>query len=438
MTTLLDQFCNYALTSGIAKSSYLVGGSVRDMLMGNEIRDADIVIKGDAFATGRAFSAAIGATFIMLDEKFGIARIALNSEHIDICPQYGAAIIEDLGNRDLTINAMAMPISELIIQDSKLKIQDWTHLVIDPHGGLRDIDDKLVRMISEKNLVSDPLRLLRIYRFASTLGFKIDDATSVSIHKHAPLITNAAVERIAAELRYILSCKSSLHSLMAMKESGLLSALFPVFAGRTDDTWSNIWSSYESLEEILCSPDSYFPENNSSLIEYFASAYRVECLKLSILVNDSMLAEQIARSLKFSNKETEYIGTIAIYNQIISSIDSAKRSIITGLLRELGENIYAVLVYIVAAATHPSEQQNRIRLAREIIAIYQDEYIPRLSRLPFIDGNDLIKEFRLSPSPFFSDILSAVELMALEGHVASRDEALRAAGAMIRKQTSAD
>jgi tRNA nucleotidyltransferase/poly(A) polymerase len=427
MLTLLDQFHKYALRSGYSESSYIVGGTVRDLVLGNEIKDADIAFKGDALSVGRSFADTVGASFVLLDEKFGIARIAVHGEYIDICTLYGDSIIDDLGNRDLTINAMAIPLSELGSRDPQNRI-------IDPYGGLRDLEDNRVRMVSEKNLMIDPLRMLRVYRFAAVLGFTIEAATAAAVQKHAGLISNSAPERISVELRHILGCSSSLPILRTMEKSGLLTTLFPEMANYSDEKWHMVWSSLERIEDILRNPETCFQGNASFLREYLASTYRVECLKLTILLNDSAMAEQAAHRLKLSNKEMEFIKTISAHNQIIASVDSAKRSIIIGLLRELRDDIYAVLVFFIAAAGKASDQDQRIQMAREIVAVYHDEYLPRLRRLPFITGDDLIHKFGLSPSPFFKDILSSIELLALEGLITTRDGALKVAGDMIKNK----
>src|SRR5208283_2869450 len=94
----------------IAEEAFIVGGTVRDLLLDRQIKDADIVVKGDAEKIGHSFSDAAGASFALLDKDFGIVRVARNNEFIDICTMHGGSILDDLANRDLTINSMAMPL----------------------------------------------------------------------------------------------------------------------------------------------------------------------------------------------------------------------------------------------------------------------------------------------------------------------------------------
>ena len=122
-------------------------------------------------------------------------------------------------------------------------------------------------------------------------------------------------------------------------------------------------------------------------------------------------------------------------HKVVTALAGNGTAAVIGLLREFGDDIYALLVYILAAGRVCQLSGSPFAsLAGEIVAVYQDEFIPRRCRLPLIDGNDLISEFGLSPSPFFKDILSAVELLALEGQIDSRAEALSEVGKMIHEK----
>jgi tRNA nucleotidyltransferase/poly(A) polymerase len=435
MPNLLDLFCKYAASSGISNSSFIVGGTVRDLILNKEIKDVDIAFNGDAVSIARAFSDETGATFILLDENFGIARIALFNEYLDICSMRGASITDDLGDRDLTINAMAVPLSVYGIEGTGVGRQELKAVIIDPFNGMGDIEHGVIRMVSRENLASDPLRLLRVYRFAATLSFSIDKATTAAVHSLHALISASAPERVAEELRHILRNSASAATLKDMQSSGLLLSLFPELAGNSQETWHDVWSAYDNAEYILAHLTDYFVDRSDPVGKYFKTGYKSDCLKLSIMFGYVRSAESVAGRLRLSRKETEYIRMVFAYHEILSSLDGARRSIVIGLLRELGDNIYAILVYILALSkTFMTSDMPQLSMAREIIAIYQDEYLPRMRRLPLITGHDLIEEFSLSPSPFFSDILSAIELLALEGTLNSREEALRAAGDMIKNK----
>lgn len=432
MPSVLDLYCKYAVTHGLAEDSFIVGGAVRDFLLNKDIRDVDIAINGDALVIGRAFADEIAATFVLLDAKFGVARIVLFGEYLDICPVRGGSIGADLGERDITINALAIPLSGYLRLMPEIVSAEVNSEIIDPFDGLGDLEKGIIRMVSEENLINDPLRMLRVYRFACTLGFSIDTDTTKSIKKQRASISSAASERITEELKYILGCNSSASILDEMHESGLLAELFPNLAIITNQTWYDVLLAYNEAEKIMSDPAIYFGERSGPVEEFFRTGYRQESLKLSIILIDSKSAEDIFCKLRLSRKETEFVRIIFEYEKLISSLEKVRTSIVMALLRELGDNIYAMLAYILALDRISSAPGSTVKsLVSDIIAIYQDEYIPRMQRLPLITGNDLIEEFSLSPSFFFRDILSAIELLALEGKIKTREEALRAAGEMI-------
>jgi tRNA nucleotidyltransferase/poly(A) polymerase len=431
--TLLNLFCDFAVDNQLTEDAFIVGGTVRDLLLGREIKDADIVVKGDAEKIGRSFSDAIGASFVLLDRDFGIVRVAKNSEYIDICAMYGSSILNDLANRDLTINSMAIPLSTVGRQKAEGGSEDLKKSIIDPFDGRHDLKYKIIRMVSEENLVKDPLRLLRVYRFAATLDFSVEVHTSSAVRAHAPMISSSAAERIAVELRHIVRTASSYSTIKEMEKDGLLFSLFPELTELAPDIWHHTRQAYGYVDHILQNIPLYFPGKSATIQEYFADERRTFCLKFAILFQDSITAEKVAFRLKLSRRESEFMRMLEANSNVITALVNNLKPAVIGILREFGDDIYALLVYILAAGrVCQSSGSTFAALAREIAAVYQDEYTPRLSRLPLIDGNDLISEFGLSPSPFFKDILSAVELLSLEGRITSRAEAISEAGRMIR------
>jgi|WetSurMetagenome_2_1015567.scaffolds.fasta_scaffold00012_99 tRNA nucleotidyltransferase (CCA-adding enzyme) len=430
MPNLLDLFCKYAVAHGLAEDSFIVGGAVRDLLLNKDIRDLDIAVNRDSLATGRAFADEINATFVLLDKEFGVARIAFFSEYLDICPVRHGSITEDLGERDLTINAMAIPLSGYLRLKPEEGIRRLKAEIIDPFDGMGALEKGVIRMVSEKNLAGDPLRLLRVYRFAAALGFSIDPPTSAAVARLRHLIGSSAAERITGELRHILECNNSAPICNAMNASGLLQEIFPTMAG---NVWHDVYASYSCAEGMLSDPALYFGDRSVPVEEYFSTGYRRECLKLSILMGDCKSAKNIFTRLRLSRKEIEFIRLIDSYNPLISSLDVTGSSVVMALLRELKDNLYAILVYILSLdSVLPSAGSAVGSLVNHLIAIYQDEYIPRTKILPLLNGYDLMNQFDLSPSVFFRDILSAIELLALEGKISTREEALRVAGGMIK------
>ena len=146
----------------LPKGSYLVGGYIRDIILGREIEkvDVDIVVPLNAIEIGKKIADNIGSKFIILDKKREVVRIILNHISIDIANQVSSTIEGDLSSRDFSINSVAF------LFDKKC--------LLDPLNGLKDLDISLLRTHSENNLINDPLRILRCFRFVSELNFKID------------------------------------------------------------------------------------------------------------------------------------------------------------------------------------------------------------------------------------------------------------------------
>src|SRR5208283_2714522 len=195
----LDLFKEFALKKGIADNTYIVGGAIRDMLSGLETKDIDLVVPGDALEISKEFAQVSGGSFVLLDSKFAIARVVKDPVFLDISAMKGESIAEDLAERDITINAMAQPLCE------------WpsTLHVIDPFGGREDLQSRVIRMVSERNLISDPLRILRIYRFSAALHGHIEMNTRRALNRLRALLNDVAIERIAEELRHMMEIGDS-------------------------------------------------------------------------------------------------------------------------------------------------------------------------------------------------------------------------------------
>jgi len=157
------KFYNWnSILSFLPKGSYLVGGYIRDIILGRKTEklDVDIVVPLNAIEIGKKIADNIGSKFIILDKKREVVRIILNNIYIDIANQVSSTIEGDLSSRDFSINSIAF------LFDKKC--------LFDPLNGLKDLEISLLRTHSEKNLLADPLRILRCFRFVSELNFRID------------------------------------------------------------------------------------------------------------------------------------------------------------------------------------------------------------------------------------------------------------------------
>ena len=167
------------------ETAWVVGGAVRDELLGREVVDLDIACR-DPEGAARAYANRSGGAPFPLSERHGAWRVALDAGRtVDFTPLPGG-IEEDLAARDFTINAIAAPLAG----------GEQT----DPFGGRGDLEQKVVRAVSPSVFEDDPLRLLRAVRLEDELGFRMDAETEQLVSKQAELVTRPAGERILAEL----------------------------------------------------------------------------------------------------------------------------------------------------------------------------------------------------------------------------------------------
>jgi len=201
------KFNNLDLILGfLPKGSYLVGGYIRDIILGRKTKkvDVDIVVPLNAIEIGKKISDNIESKFIILDKKREVVRIILNDISIDIANQVSSTIEGDLRARDFSINSIAF------LFDKKC--------LFDPLNGLKDLELSILKTYSEKNLLNDPLRILRCFRFVSELNFKIDLNLITFIKKNKGKLYLVAKERINYEIHKIVHGANALEAVLLIKK----------------------------------------------------------------------------------------------------------------------------------------------------------------------------------------------------------------------------
>ena len=201
------KFYNWnSILSFLPKGSYLVGGYIRDIILKRvtEKVDVDIVVPFNAIEIGKMISENIKSKFIILDKEREVVRIILNHISIDIANQISSTIEGDLRSRDFSINSIAF------LFDKKL--------LYDPLNGLKDLQFSLLKTYSEINLLNDPLRILRCFRFVSELNFKIDLQLVDFIKKNKGKLYLVAKERINYEIQKIVHGANALDAVLLIKK----------------------------------------------------------------------------------------------------------------------------------------------------------------------------------------------------------------------------
>ncbi|MBD2423912.1 CCA tRNA nucleotidyltransferase [Cyanobium sp. FACHB-13342] len=193
----------------------LVGGAVRDGLLGRlePQPDLDLVVAGDAIGLTRQLARSHGGSAVVLDADHGIARLVLGGWSIDLARRDGDSLEADLGRRDYTVNAIALPLPS-----------DGQNpgLLVDPTGGLTHLERRELVAVSEANLLADPLRLLRGIRLACSLDFTLEPTSRGWIERHGDLLTQVAGERVLAELEKLATAPNGERGLALALACGLL------------------------------------------------------------------------------------------------------------------------------------------------------------------------------------------------------------------------
>jgi len=200
------------------QKAWLVGGPVRDLLLGRDIHDWDFAVAEQGRALARKVANALRAAYYPLDDERDTGRVVVTNPHtrhpvmLDFAVLRGATLEEDLRRRDFTINAMALTLDGALI---------------DPTGGQADLDARLIRMTGSTSFKDDPVRLLRAMRQANALRFQLETDTEMALRAQALSITTVTAERVRDELLDMLRVAPAAHGLRALADAGLLRHVLP-------------------------------------------------------------------------------------------------------------------------------------------------------------------------------------------------------------------
>ena len=407
---------------------YLVGGSVRDLLLKRQTTDVDFALASDAIQFAKAFATRIEATCIALEENPSTARVIVKQHDLPQTPQLSmdfaqfraASLTEDLNLRDLTINAMAIAFENVGTVLNHTCEQNSSH-VIDPCGGRKDLETGLLQFPSEQVVREDPVRLLRIYRFAAQLDFKISQNAIHVVKKHRSLLSEVSAERCRDELMKILSVKRAHLYLQQMEAAGLLTQVVPNI--------SKSWSPLETFEEnpIPAALSTYHNEINTYLQEKLGMGVnRGALLKLSLLLADT--PGDIGKRLRLSQKATQLIARLISGGERLKKASShLTQKQVIHFLRTYRLDWWGVLLYAAA-----SDSINAA-LLEQIANTYYKHILPVRKKGRLITGKDLIQTFQLKEGKQIGDLLKQIEERQFDGEIQTREEALAAVAALIQQ-----
>ena len=280
VSKLKDKIKNYQnleiILSELPKGSILVGGFIRDLILDRLSLDPDIdiVIPNNALDIGKNIADKFSGKFLILDQDRNIVRIIFRNFTVDIASQTHELLAEDLKSRDFTINSVGFSFN-----NEKL---------IDPAHGICDINDSLLRSLRFKNLLDDPLRILRCFRFVSELNFHIEPRILEFIKLNKFRLKTVSPERIQYELKRIVQGKEALKTVESLNEIRIFD-------------WAQSYENNHSNKLLHINFDNFLQDE---IDQFFPIAYLKELLK-----------EPVLTKFKFSKSHTFAINSLRRWSE---------------------------------------------------------------------------------------------------------------------------
>jgi poly(A) polymerase len=440
---------------------WIVGGTVRDAMLGRPIRDVDLAVAGDPEPAARAVARAIGGPVFPLSETFGAWRAIDRSRRFvcDLSPLQGQTIEEDLARRDFTVNAMAVPLAGGDL--------------LDPHGGARDAEEGVLRVVGPQAYEEDPLRPLRLARLGAELGLRPEPATEELTRVAAPAVAAASPERIYAELRRLLLAPGILDGLELADRVGVLGAVLPEVAalhgveqshfhhldvyGHTIEVLAQQIGLEGGLEEVF---GDLTPRLRAELDQPLADELsRGEALRFGALLHDvgkpptravrpdgrvtfighdsvgEGMVLTLCRRLRTSERFARYVAALTRRHLVLGFLVHERPLTRRTVYRYLKAcSPVEVEVTLLSCADRLATRGRRaepaiaahLELARELMAEaleWREKGPPR----PPVRGDELASALEMEPGPELGRLLAELEEAAFAGEVASADEAVELA-----------
>ena len=473
---LIDALRNYAADRGL--DAYIVGGFVRDALLGRPCTDVDLAVPNADQSLARDLAARLDGRLVLLDAQQRVFRIVVRGEapdgspatwHVDLSTVDGG-IEADLARRDFTVNAMALPVAGAAAPPAGWRL-------IDPFRGQADLADRVLRAVDPNAIASDPVRGLRAVRLAAQLGFAIDDDTQRLIAQAAPSLTTAAPERVRDELLAILAQPGVLDHLALLDRLGLLDAVIPELspARGVSQPVEHHWDVFDhslqaaAMAERVLDPDfrahdeagrhiPWQPWLDDHFAEELSDGYpRSTWLVLAGLLHDvakpqtkrtepsgrvrflghttlgAQVTEGLLQRLRVSNRGVRALHAMVDAHlrpsQLAQKGEVPTSRAIYRFFRELDDDAVDTLYLSLAdflAARGPDLPLDEWQAHCDRVAYALQHRAPRAAQQAprLLDGHDLMRIFDLQPGPRFRPLLEMVREAQATGTVSTKAEAL--------------
>jgi poly(A) polymerase len=418
--------------------AHIVGGTARDLLLGKKPGDYDISIPGNPEEFAGIIAREAGGRLVLMGKPGKmVSRVVTPTIVFDITMFRGATIESDLKRRDFTINAMAYDLS--------------TGRLIDPLNGQRDLANKQVKLVSETAFRDDPVRLLRAYRMAASLGFTIAPETMPLLKRDANLIQHAAGERVREEFFKILSAPDSQRHLTEMGDSGLLFSILPELINlrgceqnrhHSHDVFTHTMAAYAYIEKLIADPFGIFTGTVTPDI-FTVDVNAARLLKFALLLHDigkpacqsqdkkggihfhgheaagAETAKAICEKLRCSVKERLFVSSLIslhsrpLHLYRLEQKEALTPKAVTRLFMACGDDTPFLLLHAAADMAGKGEAAGNhasfTGFLGTLFERYFAHFIVKKAAPPLLTGQDLISVFGLTPSPLFKKILQRIE-----------------------------
>lgn len=425
---------------------YLVGGMVRDILLGRASDDFDFVVRGVKIDDLEKFLKPFGATDLV-GKSFGVFKLRIQNpqtegffdidislprtEHsfgtggyrdFDVKANPDLPIEEDLKRRDFTVNAMAY------LVESQKSIKSKVDTIIDPFGGQEDLKNKIIRTVGEadERFREDYTRMIRAVRFAVQLGFDIEDKTLLAIKKNAKGILKMAPERIQEEFTKIIMTSEAERGIRLLEETGLLELLIPELRDGIGvaQNRSHIYTIFEhNVRSLKFAAQSGFPltVRLAALFHDIAKAKtKAGHGQTSTFYNHDIegakMTKKIMAKFKYSQDIMDHTVHLVRYHMFYYDFNIVSDAGVRRFIRRVGPENVADLINLrmadrIGMGRPKAKPYKLVELERRMKIVQLD---PISAKMLNVNGDDLIKIFKLQPGPRFKFLLEALLAEVLE------------------------
>jgi tRNA nucleotidyltransferase/poly(A) polymerase len=378
-------------------TAWLVGGCVRDLLLGNECADVDIVSTEDPSAWARAWAKGRGHWF-WLDEQRRQSRILLpDGMSFDFAPLRAPTIADDLKARDFTINAIAVSVNE-------------STLLFDPLDGAADLKKRQLKMCSACSFSDDPLRILKGIRHAAVLDFTIDDQTITAMRLKAHLLKQVAAERIRDELLKIVAVRDFAYVLDILIRTNILQVLL----GKPDTSWSE--RDYDTNHRFLCERlDAFCGEDRLAISKKLHQQRPIFHLAALLVAYTSQPFVHMYPLLRLSRTQQRLLGALChelpkLWLQQLSRLSSVRQhALAVEQLHPCGEE------RILYHGWCREQLQDDIAIA--LLMAYEQQQVN--GRIPDLLDGHVITQYAGTDKSIIGELLQQIKTLEIEGRIHS-------------------